>query len=97
MISGSVAATTPLHQRPLAMCFDPNRDLAYTINSYKDTLSAVDPLTGLLLANVSVGRNPTALTVDTSSNIMYMLPIAAGGLTIFLQTRTFRTVVVACC
>jgi YVTN family beta-propeller protein len=69
---GSIAATIPLQQRPLAMSFDSNRELAYTVNADTDTLSAVDVLTSLTLANVSVGKYPTAVAVDPSSNLVYV-------------------------
>jgi YVTN family beta-propeller protein len=69
---GSIAAAIPLQQRPLAISFDPNRELAYTVNSDTDTLSAVDVLTTLTLANVPVGKYPTAVAVDPSSNLIYV-------------------------
>ena len=56
----SVTATLPVGNEPVKVCFDPDDQLAFVLNSQSDNVSIIDLNGNVQLGNISFGINPEA-------------------------------------
>jgi YVTN family beta-propeller protein len=59
-----------------------NNNLLYVANSYSRSVLEIDASTDRVLANVSIGREPTGITVNPNTNLFYVVSPSPGTVSV---------------
>jgi YVTN family beta-propeller protein len=80
--NNTVAATIPVHRRPVAIDLDPTGTLAYVANSGSNTISVIDLKTRREVAQIGTGEEPVALRVSPDGKTLVVANRRAGSVSI---------------
>jgi YVTN family beta-propeller protein len=87
--TGTVTATLPVGNSPLAVAADSAAGTVYVANYNDNTVSVIDVATGTVTATLPVGSNPTGVAVDPAAGTAFVANAVDSTVSVIdVATRT---------